>query len=91
MIKKKQGKKYTYVCRKHNYTKKCVGGGLCPICREELELIGHGKGGDTWRIHKNGDFTREERKTRKLDGQIPVITKRQRKLRMKRWLEDSKG
>jgi hypothetical protein len=85
MIKKKnQGKKYTYVCRKHKYTKKCVGGGLCPICREKLKLIA----GDRWRIHRNGDFDRKERKTRNLLGQKPIITERQRKLKMDELLKN---
>lgn len=62
-------KKYNHICRKHNYTKKSAFGGICPICREDLECIG-----DRKRIGHMGQFNKIERKTRKLSGQEPVIT-----------------
>lgn len=57
----------TYVCRKHNYSRK--GYGYCPICREELESLG-----DKKRIGHCGQFDKVERKTRKFDGQKRLIT-----------------
>jgi hypothetical protein len=78
-IKKRQGKKCTYCCIKHDYTRRSEFGGLCPICREKLKCMG-----SKWRISKDGDFDKVERKTRKFNGQKPIVTQRQRRLRFKR-------
>ena len=85
MKRKVQGKKSTYVCIKHNYTRRSVFGGLCPICREELKSVG-----SRWRIHSDGDFEREERKTKELSGRKTVVTQRQRTLKREERLKNQR-
>ena len=65
----------TFICRKHNYTRKSEFGGRCPVCHQDLKSIG-----DKKRIGHRGQFDKVERKTRKLEGQRKVMSHRQKRL-----------
>lgn len=57
----------TYVCHKHKYSRK--GSGDCPICQKPCVCLG-----ERHRIGKHGNFKKVERKTRKLEGQKPIVS-----------------